>query len=203
MQQLIKLSQTSKLNCFSFGLDARECITGQKLAKKKNTTCSKCYALRGNYNFSSVKKGKKTNLNHLNAKYFVYVMTYQLQSLRLFRWFDSGDLPHFKSLLKIVEIAKNTPHCNHWLATREIKFKVKLDKMVESGKIKLPKNLMIRYSSPEIDGKPLKTQKYTSTVHKDKKPIVFICKAPSQGNKCLDCVACWDKRIKNISYKLH
>jgi len=204
MQQLIKLSKTSKLNCFSFGVDAHDCLTGQKLRKIKNSTCSKCYALRGNYNYPDVRKGKRNNLNHFNAPYFVYVMSFQLQSQRYFRWFDSGDLPSFKILLKIIKIAKNTPHCQHWLATREIGFKNKLDEFIKLKKISLPKNIIIRVSSPLIDDKPLKSHKHTTTVFKDRKKAVgFICKAKDQGGKCLNCVACWDKKIKNIAYELH
>ena len=109
------------MNCFSFSLDARDCITGSKLRLIEGSTCSKCYALRNNYNYPSVIKNRKNNLKHLESEYFVYVMTYQLQHMKYFRWFDSGDIPNIEALKKIVEIAKNTPHCKHWLPTREIK----------------------------------------------------------------------------------
>ena len=196
--QLIRLNKTSKMNCFSFSLDARDCITGSKLRLIEGSTCSKCYALRNNYNYPSVIKNRKNNLKHLESEYFVYVMTYQLQHMKYFRWFDSGDIPHIEALKKIVEIAKNTPHCKHWLPTREIK-------IIRQYKKKFPKNLVIRLSAPMIDGKPPKNFKKinTSTVHKEKKPIGFICKAYQQGGNCLSCTACWDKRIKNISYKAH
>jgi hypothetical protein len=138
---MIRLGKTSKMRGYSFGLDARNCITGSKLRKIEGSVCSKCYALKGNFNFPSVRKNKETNLKHLESEYFVNVMTYQLQDMKYFRWFDSGDLPHMEALKKIV--------------------------------------------------------------HKDKDPIGFDCVSRHQGGKCLSCTACWDKRIKNISYKVH
>ena len=118
---LIRLGKTSKMRGYSFGLDARNCITGSKLRKVKGSVCAKCYAMKGNFNFPSVRKNKETNLKHIESEYFVYVMTYQLQDIKYFRWFDSGDLPHLEALKKIVQIAQNTPKTKHWLPTREIK----------------------------------------------------------------------------------
>lgn len=195
---LIRLGKTSKMRGYSFGLDARNCITGSKLRNVKGSVCAKCYAMKGNFNFPSVRKNKETNLKHIESEYFVYVMTYQLQDIKYFRWFDSGDLPHIEALKKIVQIAQNTPKTKHWLPTREIK-------MIQeySKNNKFPKNLIVRVSAPMVDGPPPKGFKHTSTVHKDGKPHGFDCLSRFQNNQCLTCTACWDKRIKNISYKEH
>ena len=195
---LIRLGKTSKMRGYSFGLDARNCITGSKLRKVKGSVCAKCYAMKGNFNFPSVRKNKETNLKHLESEYFVYVMTYQLQDIKYFRWFDSGDLPHLEALKKIVQIAQNTPKTKHWLPTREIKM---IQEYLKNNKF--PKNLIVRGSAPLVDGPPPKGFKHTSTVHKDQKPHGFDCVSRFQGNQCLTCTACWDKRIKNISYKEH
>lgn len=183
---------------YSFGLDARNCITGSKLRKVKGSVCAKCYAMKGNFNFPSVRKNKETNLKHIESEYFVYVMTYQLQDIKYFRWFDSGDLPHLEALKKIVQIAQNTPKTKHWLPTREIKM---IQEYLKNNKF--PKNLIVRVSAPMVDGPPPKGFQNTSTVHKDKDPIGFDCVSRFQNNQCLTCTACWDKRIKNISYKEH
>ena len=196
--QLIRLGKTSKMRGYSFGLDARNCITGSKLRKVKGSVCAKCYAMKGNFNFPSVRKNKETNLKHIESDYFVYVMTYQLQDIKYFRWFDSGDLPHLETLKKIVQIAQNTPNTKHWLPTREIKM---IQEYLKDNKF--PKNLIVRVSAPMVDGPPPKGFRHTSTVHKDKKPYGFDCVSRFQGNQCLTCTACWDKRIKNISYKEH
>ena len=196
--QLIRLGKTSKMRGYSFGLDARNCITGSKLRKVKGSVCAKCYAMKGNFNFPSVRKNKETNLKHLESEYFVYVMTYQLQDIKYFRWFDSGDLPYLEALKKIVQIAENTPSTKHWLPTREIKM---IQEYLKNNKF--PKNLIVRVSAPMVDGPPPKGFKHTSTVHKNKKPHGFDCVSRFQNNQCLTCTACWDKRIKNISYKEH
>ena len=195
---LIRLGKTSKMRGYSFGLDARNCITGSKLRKVKGSVCAKCYAMKGNFNFPSVRKNKETNLKHIESEYFVYVMTYQLQDIKYFRWFDSGDLPHIEALKKIVQIAQNTPKTKHWLPTREIKM---IQEYLKNNKF--PKNLIVRVSAPMVDGPPPKGFKHTSTVHKDGKPHGFDCVSRFQNNQCLTCTACWDKRIKNISYKEH
>lgn len=195
---LIRLGKTSKMRGYSFGLDARNCITGSKLRKVKGSVCAKCYAMKGNFNFPSVRKNKETNLKHIESEYFVYVMTYQLQDIKYFRWFDSGDLPHLEALKKIVQIAQNTPKTKHWLPTREIKM---VQEYLKNNKF--PKNLIVRVSAPMVDGPPPKGFKHTSTVHKDGKPHGFDCLSRFQNNQCLTCTACWDKRIKNISYKEH
>jgi len=43
------LTQTEKMPGFSYSLPAQECKTGSKLRKIKNSVCSTCYALKGNY----------------------------------------------------------------------------------------------------------------------------------------------------------
>jgi len=193
-----KLNKTSKMSAFSFSLDARNCVTGSKLRKIKGSVCEKCYAFKGRYPTPSVRKNRETNLEHFNNKYFVEVMAFKLQHQKFFRWFDSGDLPNMEGLKKIVKIAELTPDTKHWLPTREIK-------LIQKYLIKntFPKNLVVRVSAPMIDGPPPKGFQNTSTVHKDKDPIGFDCVSRFQDGKCLSCTACWDKRIKNISYKVH
>lgn len=66
-----------------------------------------------------------------------------------------------------------------------------------------PDNLVVRLSSAMIDAKPMSGFTHTSTVNDKSEPIGFACRAPAQGNKCLDCRACWDKSIANVSYHLH
>ena len=114
-----------------------------------------------------------------------------------FRWFDSGDLANADMLKKIVMICENTPKIKHWLPTREAK--IVSDYLKEK---EFPKNLLVRVSAPMIDGKPLKFR-WTSTVHNKKKPIGRDCPSRFQDNKCMDCRACWDRRIKNVSYHKH
>tara|TARA_R110000782_G_scaffold147327_1_gene240140 strand:- start:446 stop:1081 length:636 start_codon:yes stop_codon:yes gene_type:complete len=199
------LSRTSKLECGSFSLSAFDCVTGSKLAKVKDSVCNKCYARRNTYLYPSVKTAQARRIKKLNNPSWAEAMVklIRIQALEndtdLFRWFDSGDLQE-GMLAKIVEVCKLTPEIKHWLPTHEAGMIIK-DKEKLGGK--LPANLIIRLSASMIDGNPPKSWEYSSTVHKKTKPIGFLCKAKDQGGKCLDCTACWNKDIKNISYMQH
>lgn len=118
-----------------------------------------------------------------------------------FRWHDSGDIQSVFHLTKIVQIANNLPNIQFWLPTREYSFVSEFVKLYGN----FPSNLTVRLSSLMINGNaPSGIAKVlgltTSGVSKDK---TFTCPAYNQGNKCLSCRACWDKSVKNVSYKLH
>ncbi len=199
------LSRTSKLECGSFSLSAFDCVTGSKLAKIKGSVCNKCYARKNSYLYPSVKTAQAKRIKNLNHPNWAGAMVklIRIQALEndtnLFRWFDSGDLQK-GMLARIVEVCKLTPEIKHWLPTHEAGM---LTKDIEKLGGKLPDNLIIRLSASMIDGKPPKSWSHTSTVHKESTPVDFLCKAKEQGGKCLDCTACWNKDIKNISYMQH
>ena len=208
------ISQTSKMPCLSFNLSAFFCNVGGKLMKIKNSVCDGCYAQRGFYLL-----GKKTHTkNHHNkmekfqdSKLWImsftdyltnhYKTTSKIDS-NYFRWFDSGDLQSYKMLLSIVEICNNTPHIKHWLPTKEYSLIRKYKK--EYGKF--PKNLCVRVSAPMVDS-IMRGFNNTSSVSKNSQSIdtryAKTCNAVEQENKCIDCRLCWDKSIKNITYKYH
>jgi hypothetical protein len=55
-------------------------------------------------------------------------------------------------------------------------------------------------SSHMVDQGPVSFWPWTSTVTTDGQ---HSCPSSKQGNKCLDCRACWDRGIRNISYGKH
>ena len=117
-----------------------------------------------------------------------------------FRWHDSCDVQSIEHLRKIVLVCENTPHIKHWLPTRE--YKIVNDYLEKYGSF--PLNLVVRLSAHMIDGKAPETKGLnTSTVSKDNDPIGIECRAPKQAGECWDCRMCWNKDIKNISYKYH
>ena len=116
-----------------------------------------------------------------------------------FRWHDAGDIQNINHLKNIVKVANKTPNITHWIPTREHKI---VNDFVKSGGI-IPNNLIIRISATNIDGKPPKNASHTSTVHSKSKAIGFECVASKQDGACLDCRACWNPSIKNVSYKQH
>ena len=194
------LSNTSKMPGKSINLDAFKCITGSILAAVEGSVCEDCYARKGAYRFPVVKNKMLDRMNFFNASNFIPAMVMNLDKTKneYFRWFDSGDLDSINMLEKIVMICQATPTIKHWLPTREVK--------VVSDYLKIykefPDNLLVRVSSPMIDGEPLKFE-YTSTVHHKEKAKGHDCPSRFQNNECRDCRACWNKNIKNVSYHKH
>jgi len=198
------LSNPSKMPSYAWGISAKKCVTGSKLAEIKGTICNKCYALGGHYLYPVVANAHKIRLRAIKkpewVDYMAELLTLKYKRLaksRLFhRWFDSGDLQSHEHLMKIFEVCKLTPHIKYWLATREYQ-------IISKIKYKdIPKNLVVRASGIKIDGQPPKFWKWTSTVH-TKKPIGHVCPAYKQDGECGSCRACWSRSVKQVSYKEH
>ena len=66
-----------------------------------------------------------------------------------------------------------------------------------------PNNLVVRVSATMVDGEPHKFHEHTSTVVTEKTSKSYTCPAPTQGNECKDCRACWDKGVSNVAYLEH
>ena len=122
-----------------------------------------------------------------------------------FRWFDSGDLQSLKNLKDIVRIALALPHIRFWLQTKEYGI---VSEYIERYAT-FPDNLTVRLSGYMVDkaGPNSLAESLgvtTSEVHsKDSTPTGYTCPAPKQGNKCLDCRACWKATVQTVSYRLH
>jgi len=200
-----KLSNPSKMPSFAWGIPTIKCITGSKLAKIEGTICNKCYADKGCYVFPIVKLAYKKRYDAIECDewidYMIELITLKYKNLdksRLFhRWFDSGDLQSYSHLMKIFEVCEGTPHIKHWLATREYSI---IDKLDEKD---VPKNLCLRVSAIKVDSPPPKFWKWTSGVHKDKPAVGRECPAYKQDGECGSCRACWNRSVKQVSYKEH
>ena len=169
-----------------------------------NSTCANCYALKGRYVFPNVQDALDRRLEKVenNPKWvdaMVFLISWYCTKTKVFRWHDSGDVQSLEHLLKIVEIAKRTSTIKHWLPTREVKVVFDYLKIYKQ----FPDNLMVRLSAPMVDGEPIKSYKYTSTVNHKTKPIGHDCPSRFQDNECRDCRACWDRKVTNVSYHKH
>ena len=196
----------SKMPGTSYGIPAQACLTGSKLAKVPGSTCSSCYAMKGNYIFRDVKKSQATRLVGLAHDDWVEAMVTLLTAAHskgnlppYHRWHDSGDIQSRDHLAKICAVARATPNLMHWLPTRESK--ILRDFVRDGGSI--PANLTIRLSATMVDGAAPKAWPNTSTVHSTTTPAGHVCPAPSQDNKCQDCRVCWDASVANVSYHIH
>ena len=186
------LSAPSKMPGPAYNLPAIACITGAKLVKIPGSVCAGCYALKGRYNFSNVRRALAKRLKSLKHPRWVEAMTALIYGEPHFRWHDSGDIQSVEHLKRIFEVCNRTPETWHWLPTRERKF---LPLSTDS----IPKNLIIRFSSHMINQPPVKSWPWTSTVSSGS----FTCPASKQGNECGSCRNCWDRKISNVTYPKH
>jgi hypothetical protein len=195
------LSKPSKMPGAGYGLPALvSCNVGSKLAKVPGTVCYDCYACKGRYMFPNVKTAQTKRLESIERDDWVDAMVtlIERQPSPYFRWHDSGDLISLDHLSKICEIAVRLPNHVFWLPTNEHQLIAEYRRNHP-----IPENLIIRLSSPKIDGPAVTTDLCTSGVYSKGQPTGHQCPAPTQGGQCRDCRACWDKEIKHVSYKAH
>ena len=189
------MTRTSKMPGLSYSLPAWECKTGSKLRKIKNSVCSMCYALKGNYTrYKAIKAAQYVRLEALKDTKWIAAMVAQIIRQKYFRWHDAGDIQDMKHLYKIFRVCELTPETNHWIPTREAQFLKDIDPET------VPKNLIIRMSSHMVDQGPVNFWPWTSTVTSGQDAS---CPAPTQGGKCKDCRACWDRSVSNVCYGKH
>jgi len=195
-----KLSHTTKMPCPSYSLPTSACKAGEHLSKLPNSVCSKCYAKKGNYRFGDVvRQARLVNLYHPRWVEAMVHLIRESDTLH-FRWHDSGDLQSMTHFLNILLVARTLPEVKFWLPTQEASL---MRQVQQHPWVHFPQNLVVRVSSTLIDSEPRKWPWNTSTVHKHRDPVGHICPAPAQGNKCGTCRICWDKEVKNVSYKQH
>ena len=186
------MTRTSKMPGLSYSLPAWECKTGSKRRKIKNSVCSACYALKGNYTrYKAIKAAQYVRLASLNSELWTAAIVTQIKRQKYFRWHDAGDVQDVQHLNKIYEVCKLTPDTKHWMPTREAWVKDHLDSK--------PDNLVIRFSAPMIDQAAPASWPNSSEVVTEG----ATCPAPQQGNSCGDCRNCWNPEIKTIKYGKH
>ena len=200
------LSDPSKMPGYGTSLPAQECNVGSKLVNIIGSVCADCYALKGNYiRFKHVGLAlyrrlhlMQNNPNWVSA--LAFLINWYGKKTKEFRWHDSGDIQDKEHLQKIIEVVKLTPNIKHWLPTREAKLVKEYIK--EIGEF--PENLVVRVSATMVNGKPHKFHEHTSTVITDRSfALGWVCPSNEQGNKCMECRACWDKSVRNITYIKH
>ena len=186
-------TKTTKMPGLSYSLPAWACQTGSKLRLVPTSPCSGCYALKGNYTrYPAIKAAQYRRLAAIKDPLWTEAMVAVIKNQTWFRWHDAGDIQSAEHMAKILDVCRRTPNTQHWLPTQERQYLPKLEDV--------PANLIIRLSAAKVDGTAGNAWTHSSTVVTDGAPS---CKAPDQGGKCLDCRACWDKSIVNISYGKH
>jgi hypothetical protein len=97
------------------------------------------------YGFPVVKKAQARRLATITREDWAPSMARAINKDKYFRWHDSGDIQNVEHFAKIVEVARATPDCLHWLPTREAQ-------IVASYTGTLPDNLIVRVSAAMVDG---------------------------------------------------
>ena len=194
----------------SFPTSTEMCGVGSKLKLVPGSTCHGCYAARLEAYRENVANGYMKNWTisqdtiTKNMDLWVEGVVYQIlhfykkTGVKYHRWFDSGDAYSVEWFVAIAKVARQTPDFMHWFPTRE---KALYKEYLRNHR--QPKNLVIRVSAAMVDGAPVEGFKNTSTVHKNKDHHGQRCIAPDQDGQCGECRACWNPKIKNISYKKH
>ena len=189
------LTRTSKMPGLSYSLPAWACQTGAKLRKIPTSPCFGCYAFKNNYiRYPAIKAAQYRRLDAINHPQWTRAMAVQIKNQKYFRWHDAGDIQSVEHLRKIFEVCRLTPDTHHWLPTQERQY------ILAVNADEVPDNLIIRLSGSRVDGPAPKAWPHTSSVVTDG---TASCPAPSQGGKCLDCRACWNKSVANVSYGKH
>ena len=74
------LSTPSKMPGWSIGLPAKECKTGSKLRKIKNSVCEDCYALKGCYVFKVVQDAQYRRLRAIKDPRWVQALAHLINN---------------------------------------------------------------------------------------------------------------------------
>ena len=210
------LSVTSKMPCKSYSLPSAMCHTGAVLKNVKGATCSACYTYkyqRYQHVIPLQLKRMKAVCNKRWVEAMVIVLKHEGNSY--FRWHDSGDIQGQWHLNQILDVVRRTPDVQHWLPTLETRQLIRW--VNKHGKFNQFPNLVIRLSTPMVDGRPdealAKRLGITnSSVTKDKtqwdKSIPELehsdyCLAKKQDGHCMECRKCWNPEQQLITYLKH
>lgn len=216
-QMVGSLGNPAKMPGHAWGISPKLCLRGAALRPIKGTVCHGCYAYKGNYRYTSVKKAHEVRYSAFAYRlrdewvHSMALLINRQSKVPYFRIFDSGDLTGTDMLNAWMDVCEQCPDINFWMATRERG----ILKAVFAER-NAPNNLIIRVSADLVDGDAPKGFAHVSKVctivaddewgklttmngkHKE-----WRCPAPLQNNKCGDCRACWNKGVATVTYRQH
>lgn len=214
------LGHPSKMPGYSYGISAKHCITGSELRKVPGSVCSMCFARQGWYeDWVPLALGHARRELGLRHPRWIDAMVAMINHHckppnDYFRFHDSGDIQGVWHLENILEVVRRTPSVKHWMPTREYGF---VAEYLASGK-EIPVNIVIRLSAHMIDSEPVLPPdlvhlpvSVVSSVPWRSSGVQIVegkgsveCRAiEARDNKCGPCRACWEPRVKCVSYPQH
>lgn len=193
--------------CMDFALPTISC--------REDAPCKKdCYACKGCQQIANVQAAYYRNyrlmMQDINDLFEQIKFKIIHNGLSQFRFFDSGDIPNYEFLIKMIELAKNLPDIKFMAFTKKYEL---VNKALDEG-YELPNNLNIIFSAWDKNWKfdnpynlPIAYVDFkNSSLNPDIPKDAFRC--PSSGKKlgeitCSMCKACWKKDIKAVVFQQH
>jgi hypothetical protein len=208
------LGKPSKMPGYSTALPADQCITGSKLRKKAGTICEKCYAMKGNYQFPSVRKGLINRLRCLDTDLVPRDLWIDAMVLLIghytdpedpyFRIHDSGDFQSIEHIMRWVRIARRLSWVQFWAPTKEYAMLRRVINMLDALGEDWPANFIVRLSAPMRGAQAPKRWRADGSLFSTVDAGTGRrCPAPKQDNACVDCRSCWNPSIQAIDYHAH
>lgn len=210
------LSTTSKMPCKSYSIPSCMCNIGSQLKNVKGAVCEHCYTYRYQRYAHVIEKQFERYSKLFNPQWArAMAVLIKNENNHYFRWHDSGDIQGQWHLNQILDVVRRTPDVQHWLPTLETRQLIRW--VNRHGKFNQFPNLVIRLSTPMVDGKPdevlAKRLGITnSSVTKDKTQWdrsttelanTEFCLAKKQDGHCLECRKCWNPEQQLITYLKH
>ena len=177
---------------------------------REDAPCKKtCYACKGRQQIATVQAAYYRNFRLYNEdpdgffEQFYYKVKFS--GLPKVRLFDSGDLPDYDFLLRLVELCKKTPNTKYMGFTK--KYELVNKYIDENGD--LPDNLNIILSAWdrlwEVPNPHCLGVAYVDFNDKRLNPEfpsnAFVC--PGRESTCSACGVCWNKRVKAVVFHQH
>ena len=168
-----------------------------------------CYACKGCQNMAKVQAAYYRNLRLYNDdpdNFFEQVyFKIKFSGLPKVRVFDSGDLPSYDFLERLVEVCKKTPETKWMMFTK--KYEIVNEYIEKNGN--LPDNLNVIFSAwhklwsvpnPHNLGVAYVDFK-DKTLNPEFPKNAFVC--PGRESTCSACGACWSKKLKAVVFHQH
>lgn len=168
-----------------------------------------CYACKGIQKMANVQAAYYRNFRIYNDdpdNFFEQVYCkVKFSGLPKVRWFDSGDIPDYEFLERMVELCKKTPDTKHMAFTK--RYELVNEYIDKNGN--LPDNLNIIFSAwdkiwevPNPHGLGVA---YVDFKEKRLNPEIpknaFVC--PGRESTCSACGVCWNKKVKVVVFHQH
>ena len=168
-----------------------------------------CYAAKGCQQIAKVQAAYYRNfrLYMENAEEFFEQVYYKIKfsGLPKVRWFDSGDLPDYEFLVRMIELCKKTPTAKHLMYTKRYEW---VNKWIsENGE--LPDNLNIMFSAwhklwevPNPHGLGIAYVDFDDkSLNPEFPENAFVC--PGRETTCSSCGVCFSKKVKAVIFHQH